>query len=250
MIEVILNLTFGCLVLLLCFLLLLLLTLLNRLLFPSTIFDNETCWLSFVYASTSYIRRRDLWDSLIVIHNNVDGPWMVIGDFTAVLGMHEKSGGVAPLSSSCMDFQAMSDTCQLVHVDTTGHPYTWNNGWRSRGFVQLRLDRSLCNPFWFNKWPVTNCLTLPRLASDHNPLLFTADKSNTTGPSPFRFKSMWIQHPDFMKVVSSSWNSSKFYGCPVFTQKLKALKGALRDWNRQHFGNIHENVRIAKDQLS
>lgn len=120
---------------------------------------------------------------------------MVIGDFNAVLGSHE--GGLEPYRVSCTEFQAMSDSCNLIHIDTRGHPFTWNNAWRSRGYIQLRLDRSLCHPSWFDNWPDTISCTLPRVASDHNPLLLTANKLAFSGPLPFRFKSMWIQHPDF-----------------------------------------------------
>lgn len=46
--------------------------------------DNVTCCLSFVYASTNPYTRRQLWQNLSALSLN-GGPWMVIGDFNAVL---------------------------------------------------------------------------------------------------------------------------------------------------------------------
>ena len=133
--------------------------------------DNVTCLLTFVYAFTNPYTRRQLWQTLSDLSLNC-GPWMVIGDFHSVLGSHEKKGGCPPLQLACSDFKQMSDFCNLIHLHTIGAHYTWSNGWRTRGHIELRLDRSLCNPEWLDKWSQTSCHTLPRLVSDHKPLLF------------------------------------------------------------------------------
>ena len=117
--------------------------------------DNVTCCLSFVYASTNPYTRRQLWQNLSALSLN-GGPWMVIGYFNAVLGAHEKKGGCPPLQLACREFKQMSDSCNLIHLNTTGSPFTWSNGWRSRGHIELRLDRSLCNSEWLDNWSHTN----------------------------------------------------------------------------------------------
>lgn len=58
---------------------------------------------------------------------------MIIGDFNSVTSAHEKSGGCTPLRISCEDFNEMIDFCNLVDIQTSGSPFTWSNGWRSRG---------------------------------------------------------------------------------------------------------------------
>ncbi|PRQ42072.1 putative RNA-directed DNA polymerase [Rosa chinensis] len=176
---------------------------------------------------------------------------MVIGDFNAVLGAHEKSGGPSPSRLSCADFQSMSDTCDFVHLDTSGLFFTWSNGWSTSGHVELRLDRCLCDTTWFEAWPFTSCVALPRVVSDHSPLIFSASKLSPSGPKPFRFQSMWLQHPNFHAVVSNCWNSFQLCGCPMFVtlQKLKALKHCLRDWNKAVFGNVHQKVVAARENL-
>lgn len=139
--------------------------------------DHCNCAISFVYASTSYIKRRDLWKEIRDINSSISDAWMLIGDFNAVLGAHEKNGGCPPPRIYCSEFQDMSDNCNLIHLNTIGSYYTWSNGWRSRGRIELRLDRSMCNSTWLDSWPVSNCSTLPRAVSDHNPLIFSAQKN-------------------------------------------------------------------------
>ena len=158
---------------------------------------------------------------------------MAIGDFNSVLGAHEKSSGLPPYRLSCSEFQSMSDSCDFVHLDTSGSFFTWTNGSAS-SHVELRLDRSLCDTNWFETWPFTSCIALPRVTSDHSPLIFSATKFSPNGARPFRFQSMWLQHPNFRDIVAKCWSSGQSWGCPMYVmlQQLKALKSCLRVWNK------------------
>lgn len=58
-------------------------------------------------------------------------PWCSIRDFNAVLGAHEYRSKGSPSRLSCEDFYAWTDASHLIHIDTAGSYYTWQNG-RSR----------------------------------------------------------------------------------------------------------------------
>ncbi|KAK3193727.1 hypothetical protein Dsin_025037 [Dipteronia sinensis] len=62
-------------------------------------------------------------------------------------------------------------------------------------------------------------------------------------PRPFRFQSMWLDHPDFMALVRHIWSSS-FLGKPhqVVINKLKRLKNALKTWNWEVFRDLNSNI--------
>lgn len=130
----------------------------------------------FVYAATTIVDRRSLWLSLAQICSNFSDPIFIVGDFNAVLGAHEKSGGNLPRSSSSDDFQAMVDTCNLVQIDHKGSPFTWTNGRKNSAHIEMMLDRCFCSLPWLDSWPITSCLTLVRHSSDHNPLLVASEK--------------------------------------------------------------------------
>ncbi|XP_070679393.1 uncharacterized protein [Malus domestica] len=140
-------------------------------------FDHIPSQFTFVYASTSPIKRRDLWADFISLRPQTQVPWMAIGDFNAILGAHEQMGGGRPSQASCAEFSNMSDTCNFTYLNTSGAAFTRSNGWRSRGRTERRLDRSLCDISWFDSWPHSNCIALPKVVSDHNPLIFSALKT-------------------------------------------------------------------------
>lgn len=102
----------------------------------------------------------------------------------------------------------MTETCEFVHIDAIGSLHTWARGGDNP--MDLRLDRAICSTDWFDSWANLSCLVLPRIASDHNPLLFSSSNSSLTGPKPFRFSSPWIRHPEFLETVSNSWKKPSF----------------------------------------
>jgi hypothetical protein len=61
---------------------------------------------------------------------------------------------------------------------------------------------------------------------------------------------MWTSHPDCVNVVQQSWKVN-VVGCPMFvlSEKLKILKVKLKSWNKVVFGNIHENVKQARNNV-
>lgn len=205
----------------------------------------------FVYAATNVVDRRPLWLSLAQACSTFSGPLLILGDFNSVLGAHEKSGGNLPRRVSCDDFQAMVDTCGLILLDLKGSPFTWTNGRRSASHIEMLLDRCFCSLPWLDAWPLTSCSTLIRHCSDHNPVLVVFDKYSSQGPSPFRFQQVWVQHPQFLSIVSLTWSSFNVYGCPqyILQQKLKFLKPLLKDWNRSVFGNVDRTVDLARTSL-
>ncbi|KAL6135028.1 hypothetical protein ACLB2K_067256 [Fragaria x ananassa] len=202
------------------------------------VFDSINCVLTAVYARTSIVERRRLWLDIEDIKCRFDfGPWIVVGDFNVVLGAHEKKGGAPVSRLSCEEFQAMSDICELIHMNTKGAQFTWARRRGVRGNVELRLDRCLVNLHWLDSWDSFTCSTLPRLCSDHNPLLITFSKSAGVRRSRFRFQKMWLEHKDFHAFVKLCWGSSAAYGCPLTTlqHKLRVLRKALRSWNWEVF---------------
>lgn len=53
--------------------------------------NNRVSIILGVYASTDYVHRRKLWVDLIQVHTQ-NTPWVIIGDFNAIVGMHKKEG--------------------------------------------------------------------------------------------------------------------------------------------------------------
>lgn len=86
-----------------------------------------------------------MWDSLISIQHSSTLPWCCLGDFNAILRVHEQRSNFQPIKSHMHDFQAWTDNNNLIHIPTKVANYTWSNGRRGRFRIQRRLDRAICN---------------------------------------------------------------------------------------------------------
>jgi hypothetical protein len=61
---------------------------------------------------------------------------------------------------------------------------------------------------------------------------------------------MWSHHHDCFNFIKSVW-SKQFFGSPmqILSNKLKHLKGELKNWNKTIFGNIQNQVACAASKL-
>lgn len=50
--------------------------------------------------------------------------------------------------------------CNLVDVPIEGYQYTWRNNRDSDQAVEVRLDRALVNPLWWDLFPLARLLNL------------------------------------------------------------------------------------------
>jgi hypothetical protein len=100
-------------------------------------FEHKTCYIASVYASSSHVVRRRLWDELSLLFSNFIGPWCVLGDFNAVLGAHEIFGRCPPNKTSCDEFSNWTNHKQLIHLYTIGNHFTWANARGGSAYAAL-----------------------------------------------------------------------------------------------------------------
>ena len=86
---------------------------------------------------------------------------------------------------------------------------------------------------------------LPRVHSNHAPMLVRRNEVWKGGPIPFRFQSMWISHASFHDFISDKWNfNSSLPPMQNLSFKLKGLKQHLKSWNKNVFGNIQVKKEV------
>lgn len=140
--------------------------------------------MASVYASTSYLKRRELWTNLSSLKHFSDKPWVFIEDYNTILGAHEHRGSSNPFRTPIEDFQNWTDSNDSVHLPTRGAEFTWYNGRRGVQLIERRLDRVICDQNWINLNNNFSCSTIIIHKSYHHPLLldfhFQQVKVNST----------------------------------------------------------------------
>jgi hypothetical protein len=207
--------------------------------------------LSAIYAATTYLKRRKLWNSLNALQNQHTLPWCFIGDFNSILGAHEHRGRVVPARIPMEEFQKWTDDFNLIHLPTSGAEFTWVNGRRGVRFTERRLDRAVCNQAWLDMCTSLNVSTLTRYKSDHCHILLDFKLNMVSVASQFKFLRMWSTHPECENIIKDCWNVV-IIGCPMYIlcKKLKLVKEKLKIWNKSSFGNVHELVQAAEIHLN
>ncbi|XP_019455087.1 PREDICTED: uncharacterized protein LOC109356210 [Lupinus angustifolius] len=166
------------------------------------------------------------------------------------MGAYECRGPSLPNRTSCNEFKSFFEENLLINIPTIGANFTWTNRRLRAANTERRLDRAICNEDWINNLSQVSCCYLPRLASDHHPLMLNLSNVNSFRPSSFRFHKMWLQNKDYKRLVSHTWHS-RVLGCHMYilSQKLTILKQELKYWNKTVFGNIHHKVILAKNNV-
>lgn len=208
-------------------------------------------FVSFVYASTNYIERRDLWNDLFLVNSNLpdtNSPWALSGDFNVCLKLEEASNAPNVISIEMRDFIEAVEELDVFDLSYSGKLFTWSDC-NHYAPIFKKLDRVLVNSGWTDVFSLSRAQFFPRGLSDHNPAVTFLGVDIPKLFKPFQVYQHIIQHADFLPAVANAWNSP-VRGDPWFilSSKLKRVKHALKQLNLSN-GNLHEAVNAARNAL-
>ncbi|MCI16893.1 reverse transcriptase, partial [Trifolium medium] len=205
-----------------------------------------------VYSKCELEGKRRLWETLRMSKGGFGrGAWCVIGDFNAVLHREERWGvnDITFHSSSVemVEFEAFVNHMELEDIPSLGRKFTW---FHSNGISMSRIDRAMVSDEWINFWGYPSLWILPRSVSDHCALLLRHNVVDW-GPKPFRFKNHWLQNNEFKVLVEDSWRSQQLTGWMGFIlkEKLKGLKGVIREWNKEAYGVLDSKIMLLVEEI-
>lgn len=114
---------------------------------------TNNMWLcSFVYGFNQLKDTKSLWRTLCNIHDRVDMPWLICGDFNNVLNFDERVG--APVTASeIRDFKECVGYYHLSDLKQKGCFFTWNNKKDGGDIVFTKIDIVLSNDEWDVMYP-------------------------------------------------------------------------------------------------
>ncbi|GKC45930.1 transposon TX1 [Tanacetum coccineum] len=105
------------------------------------------------------------------------------------------------------------------------------------GLKFSKLDRFLLNDQFNELWGNLSVVSLDKKLSDHCPIVMK-DVELDFGPKPFKVFNIWMDEPDFLKVVGDAWMKEvkSFRPDCRFRDRLKNVKASLIVWSKDRFG--------------
>ena len=137
------------------------------------------------------------------------------------------------------DFTDLISNHQLIDLGFIGPGLTWTRGTTTSSFKGTRLDRALCNAAWRLRFDGAAVMHLPKLNSDHSPLLIrTEDEEHLANKVGFKFQAAWLTRTEVKEVGEACWKKQEPLG-----ENIKAVTDSLSTWNKECFGNVFRNKR-------
>eukprot|EP00253_Pinus_taeda_P028403 PITA_28403 len=173
--------------------------------------------LTNVYFTQEVVYKEEILNSLSAINSDRRHPlWISGDDFNMIIRLEEKRGGKNRGSQEGTPLKEFIQNNWLIDMP-------FNNAIHIEGDFAASI--------------------LPYSGSDHWPISLQWTSPGNKAQRPFRFEAFWLSHPDFNNLIHLEWNNfsppngSKMF---QFQQKLKHLKGKIKQWNLTSFSNIFQ----------
>lgn len=210
---------------------------------------KQKCFVVNIYAPCNIAGKRKLWEDLRMTKTGFGkGKWCLVGDFNAVSRSCERKGVGGQISNKEMvEFTSFAADMELLDLPLLGRKFTW---YRSDGTAMSRVDRFLLLEDWISNWGVVAQWALRRDVSDHCPITLKMGCQDWV-PKPFRFNNCWMNHLGFKKVVLEGWSNGVFRGWKayVLSEKLKNIRGIIRNWNVQIYESIEGKIKLLEGKI-
>ncbi|XP_019189720.1 PREDICTED: uncharacterized protein LOC109184127 [Ipomoea nil] len=205
---------------------------------------GEAPWsLAVVYGSPTHHLRRRLWSELRAHKRGISGPWLLAGDFNAVTSEGETCNYSAYSSQRSSDFVEWIHSEGLIDMGYSEDRLTWMRGSENGLAKGARLDRALCSVDWRQRFSEASVRHLPRVSSDHAPILIQTEGKIVGGAGggggQFRFHAAWLTNESVDEAIRRSWNSSTDW-----QSNIQRAQDGLTSWSREAFGSVEGRKKI------
>ncbi|XP_042005796.1 uncharacterized protein LOC121754520 [Salvia splendens] len=204
--------------------------------------------ISAVYAKCTRGERLALWDKMRDITQMSEGrPWLIGGDFNTILSTRDRSVSDTNRQVEMVDFAEAIEDYRLLDPGFDGSDYSW-----AKNGLMERLDRVLVSEMSTQLFDAIRVTNLPRVASDHGPILVRCRIPNNLGDGrAFRFQNMWVRHEGFADLVRGDWMApTEATGLLNLKNKLARIKQTFKWWSKEVIGNIHANLKACEENIA
>lgn len=193
-------------------------------------------YATVVYGFNKEADRIQLWQDLQSL--NMKEPWIVFGDFNAILEAEDRIGERAQ-SVPSVELLKVVQVCRLEDVRYTGNRYTWTNRQLGTRRIWSKIDRVLANEEWLDIFEDAEVNFQFEAGLDHTMTIVSLSREQQVRRGLFRYFKMWRLHPDFYRIVEHEWRKEESDSLMFqIVQKLNRLKRSLNQLNRKEFSHI------------
>ncbi|KAJ1703007.1 hypothetical protein LUZ63_002786 [Rhynchospora breviuscula] len=156
-------------------------------------------------------------------------PLCCIGDFNAIPTLSDKFGGSQKLNTNNKAFRDLLSQTNLIDLGFKGPAYTWSSNLNTSKPIHQRLDRVIVTTTWSGLYPEAFVNHLPRIFSDHTPIILNTDKKLVHAKN-FRVEHWWLHYDSFRKECAELWDRDLNVAWEV---KYKKLVRGIKAWRRK-----------------
>lgn len=206
------------------------------------------------YGHPETANRPEAWSLLRHLSDVRPEPWLCFGDFNEIHNSSEKMSSSASLASQMAGFKEALEECRLLDQGYRGPKFTWCNGRQGNEFNCERLDRAMANGSWTRQFNVVDVLVLPRIASDHNPLLINCSNAQNTKwkkRQQFRYEAHWMQHKEHGAMIKQVWRAkpNQRDHWKTLHGKLNGCQKVLQVWVRKQKQDVEGHINSKLQEL-
>jgi mannosylglycoprotein endo-beta-mannosidase len=197
-----------------------------------------------VYGSSYEDRKEAFISELHSLFVNFHGHTIIGGDFNLVRFHSDKSNGVIDHRWSDK-FNDWVEIWSLLEVKLSNRRFTWRNN--QENLIMSNIDRVFCNVEVDQIFPLASIRALPRLGSDHTPILWESGCGITPKSAIYHFEKWWLMRDEFKQLAIQNWTKPVRGKNPmdIWQEKIRRFRTWSKGWSK----NIEAELRNLKKGL-
>ena len=94
------------------------------------------------------------------------------------------------------------------------------------------LDRVFASVDWDSHFSMSSLTALPRVGSDHTPLMLDTAGRKSLSPKMFPFEKWWLSQPGFHQMMRETWSATSSFISSVdnWLSKTRLLRKKTKGW--------------------
>jgi hypothetical protein len=200
-----------------------------------------------IYGSSYEEHKLEFINELHNVMSCWDGPTLIGGDFNLIRESKEKSSGNINQHWANL-FNDWANRFDLIEIKSPDRMYTWANN--QENLIMAAIDKVFVTTCWEQRFPSVSVKTLPRIGSDHTPLVLDSGAFVAPTVKQFRFEKWWLNIEDFKPLVIKTWNMpcSAVKSLDIWQHKIRLLRKTIKGWaiNRESEQNKLKKQLIAE----